>query len=379
MSFLYIKNGDAARQVSTYKEKVSDGRSVQISGPDSFLFSLLTSIEGQPITVISRSQQAARVDFGQIRGITVSDAGSSIVKVARRVTVAIHTFLMVLSGRYKKVVCGVGGSRLWMAWLASVLRGRPMIASRHNSLLTVEMSLITRLHGAVDRWVLRRVSRVICHGPFLKEELCEYGIRDPIDFEVPLVDFNKINSEEEKSPSDHLRIYYIGRVEREKGLVELVESVVQINKSRPTSLCVVGNGSMTDWVEQQRKQFNAPVKYLGAMDRDDLARELKRNCDVLACPSKPDFAEGRCMVLLEAMVLNIPVVAPNYGPFPFIVESGLTGVLFNKHNVANIQAALEEIGSQPGYSELCDSISRLREQYVCPPRLFSDAVNLALP
>ena len=69
------------------------------------------------------------------------------------------------------------------------------------------------------------------------------------------------------------------------------------------------------------------IEVLGHVDHSELVPLMLASVLVVA-PTRPDFPEGRCMSVMEALILERPVVAPNFGPFPYLVDDDVNGLLF---------------------------------------------------
>jgi glycosyltransferase involved in cell wall biosynthesis len=62
---------------------------------------------------------------------------------------------------------------------------------------------------------------------------------------------------------------------------------------------------------------------------------------MVVTPTRSEFPEGRCMVVLESLVLGVPVVAPDFGPFPYAVRHLVNGVLFEGGSRQALRQSLE--------------------------------------
>jgi glycosyltransferase involved in cell wall biosynthesis len=46
------------------------------------------------------------------------------------------------------------------------------------------------------------------------------------------------------------------------------------------------------------------------------------------------------MVVLESQALGVPVIAPNFGPFPYAIKHNVNGLLFASGDVESLRVAL---------------------------------------
>jgi len=74
-------------------------------------------------------------------------------------------------------------------------------------------------------------------------------------------------------------------------------------------------------------------EYIGSPDGDGKKAFLKET-GVFCVPAR--FLEPKGIYLLEAMACGIPVIAPNRGAFPDIINASKGGRLFESENVADL-------------------------------------------
>jgi glycosyltransferase involved in cell wall biosynthesis len=83
-------------------------------------------------------------------------------------------------------------------------------------------------------------------------------------------------------------------------------------------------------------RIDGPVKYIGALTRDERKEEMARAAAVIM-PTQ--YIEPFGMVAVEAMMSGTPVIATDWGAFPETVIEGVTGARF--HTPAQGAAAVE--------------------------------------
>jgi glycosyltransferase involved in cell wall biosynthesis len=49
------------------------------------------------------------------------------------------------------------------------------------------------------------------------------------------------------------------------------------------------------------------------------------------------------MSAMEALAMEVPVIAPDYGPFPYLIENGVNGLLFKVDDVNDLRKKLKVI------------------------------------
>ena len=113
---------------------------------------------------------------------------------------------------------------------------------------------------------------------------------------------------------------------------------------RPFLTTAAGVGEMQtnlDYVASISPELADRVEFAGWVDPPWSAR---RTFDVLAVPS---FTEGFPLVIVEAMLAGIPVVASAVGGIPEIVVDGDTGLLVPPHDAPALADALRRLLGDP--------------------------------
>jgi glycosyltransferase involved in cell wall biosynthesis len=145
-------------------------------------------------------------------------------------------------------------------------------------------------------------------------------------------------------PAGEVRIGAVGRLSPEKGLEVLVEALRSVPQCR---LVIVGEGP-------ERATLEELVHALGLDDRVEFAGWVDPpwtatwSFDALAMPS---FMEGFPLVIVEAMLAGIPVVASAVGGIPEIVVEGETGLLVAPNDAGALADALRRIADDPELRE----------------------------
>lgn len=163
----------------------------------------------------------------------------------------------------------------------------------------------------------------------------------------------------------------VGRVDPEKGLHVLVRAVARSReKGHRMQLALVGSPGTDDG------QYLAELTALGedllgdavqvVPHTDDVAGVLGA-IDVLACPS---FEEPFGMILLEAQLCAIPVVASRSGGPAEFIEDEHTGLLVSPGDVDDLAAALVRLVDDEALREHLarSGHARVCEEYTAPVR-----------
>ena len=137
-------------------------------------------------------------------------------------------------------------------------------------------------------------------------------------------------------------IVSVGRLVPRKGQDILVKALPKILQARSNAhLLFVGSGPYQAKLESMIKARNLEkfVTFTGRVQYEDLARYICAG-DIFAMPSRSRFAglevEGLGIVYLEASACAIPVLAGNSGGAPDAVDEGVTGLVVDGLNEAQV-------------------------------------------
>lgn len=124
-----------------------------------------------------------------------------------------------------------------------------------------------------------------------------------------------------------MRMLSIGRLSPEKGFPGLMEALEKaLAQGLDAQLILIGDGPLRGVLEKRanRTDLRDRIVFKGALPEGETLSEIA-NCDVLVVSS---LMEGLPVVLIEALALAKPVIAPNVAGIPELIADGETGLLF---------------------------------------------------
>lgn len=141
-------------------------------------------------------------------------------------------------------------------------------------------------------------------------------------------------------------VLFVGRLERRKGLEQLIRAFVAVKSTRPdVRLLIVGTGPERDRCQSLLPaRLRADAIFLGSVDQDTLPRVYAAS-DVVAVPAVGGESFG--IVLLEAMAAGRPVVASDIPGFRAVVRDGVEGRLVPPGDVRSLTQALAALLANP--------------------------------
>jgi glycosyltransferase involved in cell wall biosynthesis len=327
-----------------------------------------------PTVVISANTAWNIVNFRRPLVEALHNAGWRVVAVAH--DDAHSAALAVLGAEYQPVdiassgTSPIGDGRLFLEYLAILRRLRPRaflgftikpniygsLAARLLGIRTINNisglgtafmggGPLNRLVSGLYRLALRKSHRVFFQNPHDLSLFVGKGlVRASQAALVPGsgIDLHHFRpAGEPADPARPFRFLFVGRLLRDKGLVEYAEAARLLRPAWPRAeFAILGfagsdNRSAVPIAEVERWQREGIVSYLG--DSNDVRPFLKdADCVVL-----PSYREGLPRSLLEASAMAKPMVATDVPGCRDLVLDGDNGLLCEARSPASLAAAME--------------------------------------
>lgn len=185
--------------------------------------------------------------------------------------------------------------------------------------------------------ILRRIDIVVCNAKFLQDQFLRFGSKlvqkSIIIYNYPPVREVYSDNVDYNHSNKTLRLGFIGRIVPDKGVKELVEAVLKINKDSKQVTAYIGGDTSAnkDYSEFLFKFADESIKFVGEIN--DLEKFYK-NVDIVAIPSI--YPEPMANVVTEAKYHKTPVIIFNLGGMPEIVEHKKTGYICSEVSVDSL-------------------------------------------
>lgn len=179
------------------------------------------------------------------------------------------------------------------------------------------------------------------------------------------------NSQDAAAP---LVIGYCGRLREVKGVHILLAGFARLLANNPQPkliLRIIGDGTEMPALRQQAKDLGveSSVEFLGMLED---VRQAYTTLDIYVQPS---FAEGLPNSVIEAMLLDLPVVASNIGGNSDLVTPDVTGLLFPAGDDEALSVCLQQYLDEP---ELARTMAAAGKQHICDTYGFDKVVDQLL-
>lgn len=183
-----------------------------------------------------------------------------------------------------------------------------------------------------------------------KDLLENWGVTTPIYLGTTTVDNEMLKafSIEDKVKniidSRNIRLLYLARLERAKGVLELIEAVRKLMvDGKAIELTIAGDGPIMGEVEQAVENFGEfcnKISIVGYV-RSDKKIDILNTHHVYCFPTQ--YGEGMPNSVLEAMAFGMPIVTCPVGGLADFFEDGRMGTLINNRNPVFIEKAITSI------------------------------------
>lgn len=140
----------------------------------------------------------------------------------------------------------------------------------------------------------------------------------------------------EQVPARTEQVVFVGRLAQEKGVDLLLDVWRRINPSG-IRLVIIGDGPERENLMRLSSGVQS-VEWRGWLSRGDMLREMSSS-KYLVVPSR--WYEVLPLVMLEALGVGTPVIAPDHGGFPDIISSGDNGFLFTPNDESDLVSVLD--------------------------------------
>jgi glycosyltransferase involved in cell wall biosynthesis len=138
-----------------------------------------------------------------------------------------------------------------------------------------------------------------------------------------------------------LRVGYVGTLVWHKGVHVLIDAIRQIPTGEVEALIFGDTDTFPDYVADLRAAARGlPVRFMGRFARDRVM-DAYSQFEVLAVPSL--WLENSPLVIHEAFMAGIPVVAARIGGISDLVHDGETGLLYPPESPVALADALRDL------------------------------------
>jgi glycogen(starch) synthase len=294
---------------------------------------------------------------------------------------------LVLSAvRFRADVAIVAEGSHWFMFSLMRLAGVKVVPSLHNALIARQASsslpvrIIRRLNAAFFR---KCCYAVLSASHDLSEQLAQlvgHPLPTVVEF-LPLYNQQTFESvREPRRDETPFRVLFVGRVEPEKGVFDLVAVAQRLASMGRCNVefDICGTGSALPQMQAlaERMQVARQFHWHGYCNQYELADRYAR-CHAVIVPTKSCVGEGFNQVVVEAVLAERPVITSSVCPALRYVRGAVLEVA--PDDVAAYTEAIVNLLGDPGlYENKRDSCRVLRSQFYDPDLSFGAALRRVL-
>lgn len=189
---------------------------------------------------------------------------------------------------------------------------------------------VNRLVPQLMKVAFRRLRHLVVYNEGDRSELLQRGIVRPEQCTLlpgEGIDTSYFHPQQAGTEDRPFTFLFIGRLLRDKGILEYLAASRRIARNCPNTCCQVlgehkfSNPSALSGEALQRALATSGVRFFGSVLD---VRPYIRDCDVVVLPS---YREGLSRVILEAMSMGKPVIAANVAGCRDLIAHGENGLL----------------------------------------------------
>lgn len=281
--------------------------------------------------------------------------------LATKLITAFGIFIKVLFIGKKYNVISFWSSRTSMLYFGSVMRIAALILNK---------PLVFRLFGiGFDKSIheLPLIRKILTRFLFLSADMILLETQMAVDLmkaEFPTAkialhtNYRRISDIAVKPRKQCRRFIYLGRVRKNKGILEIIEAAESITTE---DLAVDIYGPFEGTLSQENFENCNTVKYCGIIDPANVS-DLLSKYDALLLPTFYE-GEGHPGAILEAYASGLPVIASNRQSITEIVDSS-SGILIKPHDVDSLRDAMVKLINEPDfYQKLIRGALEKRQEF----------------
>lgn len=204
----------------------------------------------------------------------------------------------------------------------------------------------TMPHYAVNRWITKRTEAIHVLSALERDQVGEaYGAVPRRTFIIP-PGMNVLTSAPNRIATGPINILAVGRLQPQKGQMQLLEMLVELRREADVRLWLAGaDAGMGEAILQYIAQHDLTdsVSLFGHCSDEELVT-LYREADIFALPTE---YESFGLVFIEALAQALPVVTYGVGPIESILTKG--AIVVPRNDRQGFLAALRRLVHEQGY------------------------------
>jgi glycosyltransferase involved in cell wall biosynthesis len=283
-------------------------------------------------------------------------------------------FMLLLAVRHRADLAVVSVATDWFALALFRLAGIPVVPAIHCVMwpkFAPPQGRLTRLVQRLNGWFFSRLPLAIL---IASDEIARQihsltagrGSPPLVEF-LPTYEPGTFSAPREAAPPPHpFRVLFVGRIEPDKGVFDVLRMAAELKASGPSDVevDVCGSGSALE-------RLRAEVRAMGLEDTfrchghclREKMKKMYSDCHVVIVPTTADFVEGFNQVVVEAVLSNRPVIASSVCPALAYVRDAVLEV--QPGDVKGYKSAVLRLRDEPDLRDrMARACVRLQAQFL---------------
>jgi len=198
--------------------------------------------------------------------------------------------------------------------------------------------------------VYEKVDLFLCPSQFLLDKFKQFNFQSSklrltnLCYDINQLDhqIKHLSSDQQLVADNEKYIFYVGRIEKIKGIFTLIEAVA----GTEIKLKIAGSGEAIKEAINYVKDNNLDnIEFLGFQDKKNIYK-LTYYAQFVVCPS--EWYENYPFSVIESMLISKAVVGAKIGGIPELVVDNKTGFLFESGNQVDLQSKILTLWNNPG-------------------------------
>jgi glycosyltransferase involved in cell wall biosynthesis len=380
----YIKFNDVVVEmqgITTYQ------RSKVSNGPLNYIVNFLQWADQRESLVISFDSLDNKTKTFKSRNVTAKTIGNTLKKKCfgsqlcnflQTMFEIFCVFNLLRSFKPTWILCARAKGALIGCYLYATFFKTPIVITRHGSVDIRKKKKLVKFLSKLTFFLIKKAKAVICHGPYLRDQLLSQNIDHNKIIEFNLSYSNLLLQQKSEKTVTNKAILYLGRLYESKGAIDIFNACEKLlHDCENVKLVYAGDGDCFAKLKEMAESHNLKEKVtlLGFVEHFKI-REIIEASSFLVIPTKSISDEGRPKSAIEALVLGRPVIAPDFGSFKYLIKDGYNGLLYEPDNISDLYFKIKSlINDNELYELLKKGAAQSSKEFLSPKISFTEALR----
>lgn len=217
--------------------------------------------------------------------------------------------------------------------------------------------------------VFRKIDCIISPSEFNKNQL----VNGKLKYNEIVTLHNFVNESERNDYVLGDYAFYLGRLSKEKGILNLIEAIGDIPDAK---LLIAGDGPERERIEAyiSEHKLDGRITLLGYQNQDSIHKYITNSRFVVI----PSICNENCPYsVLEAMEIGKPIVASRIGGIPELIADGENGYLYKADDINELKEKLTLLlNDDEKVNNFAQKSRELYESYYSPDSYYNELIKI---